>query len=84
MSLSRRLQLLLDEQRYQRVAAEAQARGVSVARVIRDAIDRSLTPSADRRAVALRHIFDAEPMPVPEDPADLRAELDELRGRRFA
>lgn len=83
-TLSHRLQLLLDEERYQRVAAEARARGVSVARVIRDAIDRSLSPTQDRRAAALRQILGAEPMPVPEHPADLRAELDEIRGERFA
>jgi hypothetical protein len=82
--LSHRLQLLLDEQRYQRVAAEARARGVSVARVIRDAIDRSLAPAHDRRAAALRTILTAEPMPVPDNPADLRAELDEIRGARFS
>ena len=84
MSLNRRLQILLDEQRYQRIAAEAQARGVSVARVIRDAIDRGLGPSADRRADALRQILTAEPMAVPAEPAGLRAELEDIRGERFA
>lgn len=84
MSLTRRLQILLDEQRYQRVAAEAEARGVSVARVIRDAIDRGLGQTEDRRADALRHILAAAPMAVPDEPAELRAELDEIRGERFA
>ena len=84
MSLTRRLQILLDEQRYQRVAAEAEARGVSVARVIRDAIDRGLGQTEDRRVDALRHILAAAPMAVPDEPAELRAELDEIRGERFA
>jgi len=45
----RRLHLLLDEARYQRVAAEARRRGVSVASVIREAIDRGLSaPGAGR------------------------------------
>jgi hypothetical protein len=83
MSLTRRLQILLDEQRYQRVAAEAEARGVSVARVIRDAIDRGLGPTDDRRTDALRHILAAEPMAVPAEPAELRAELNEIRRERF-
>ena len=83
MSLTRRLQILLDEQRYQRVAAEAELRGVSVARVIRDAIDRGLGHTDDRRADALRQIMTAATMAVPADPADLRAELDEIRGERF-
>jgi len=84
MSLTRRLQILLDEQRYQRVAAEAASRGVSAARVIRDAIDRGLGQTEDRRTEALRQILNAAPMSVPEDPADLRAELDDIRGGRFA
>ena len=36
----RRLQILLDEARYRRVAAEADASGRSVAAVIREAIDQ--------------------------------------------
>lgn len=40
--MSRRLQLLLDEERYQRVAAEAKKKRLSVAAVIRDAIDASV------------------------------------------
>jgi hypothetical protein len=83
MSLTRRLQILLDEARYQRLAAEAAARGVSVAQVIRDAIDRGVGNSPVDRAAALRRILAAEPMPVPDDPANLRAELEQIRGERF-
>lgn len=79
--LDRRLQILLDEQRYQRVAGLARARGVSVATVVRDAIDRGLPAEPARRKAAARRLLGAEPMPVPE-PDELRAELDELRGRR--
>lgn len=80
MSLDRRLQLLLDEERYQRVSSLARQRGSSVAAVLREAIDRGL-PSADRqRAAAARLILAADPMPVP-DPAQLREELEELRSR---
>ena len=81
MPLDRRLQLLLDEDRYLRVSALARQRGTSVAAVIREAIDRGL-PSADRRrSAAARRLLEAEPMPVPHV-ADLLVELDELRGRR--
>lgn len=76
----RRLQLLLDEPRYQKVAAVARARGVSVAAVIREAIDRAVPSEQSRRSSAARAILDAPDMPVP-DPGDLRRELDELRGR---
>lgn len=81
MPMDRRLQLLLDDDRYQRVASLARSRGSSVAAVLREAIDRGL-PSTDReRASAGRQVLQAAPMPVP-DPPDLRAELDELRSRR--
>lgn len=40
--MTHRLQILLDEERYQRVAAEAKRKRLSVAAVIRDAIDAAL------------------------------------------
>jgi hypothetical protein len=76
-----RVQLLLDDDRHRRVTALAKQRQVSVATVIREAIDRGLPDHERRRFEAGRRILDAPDMPVPEDPADLRAELDELRGR---
>lgn len=47
--MTHRLQILLDEERYQRVAAEAQRKRLSVAAVIRDAIDTALAKE-DRTA----------------------------------
>lgn len=78
--LDRRVHLLLDEARYRRVEAVARSRGVSVATVIRDAIDRGLPAHVQRRADAGRRLLDADPMPVPE-PDEFRRELDEVRGR---
>lgn len=81
--LTRRLQLLLDDDRYQRLADEAKRRDISVAAVIRDAIDRSLTlpqSRAERRRRAIDAILAAAPMPVPDDPEDLRREIDEMYG----
>lgn len=78
--LDHRLQILLDEERYQRVAREARRRGISVAAVIREAIDR-LPEDSDRRRAAIATILAADPMPVPEDPADLRRELDAAHNR---
>ncbi len=80
--LTRRLQILLDEDRYQRAAAAARVRGVSVATVIREAIDRGLPADDDERSKALHRILSAEPVAVPADPAELVAELHELRGRQ--
>jgi len=79
--LDRRLQILLDEERYRRVATEAAARGTSVASVVREAIDRTFPVPTARRRAAVRELLDADDMTVPEVDG-LRAELEELRGRR--
>jgi hypothetical protein len=81
--LDRRLQVLIDEERWTRLEREADRRGVSVATVVREAIDQRFPTHADERRRALQAILDAEPMEVPE-PEDLREELNRLRGRRSA
>jgi len=81
MSLDHRLQILLDAERHARLLAVARERGVSVATVVREAIDRGLpAPDARRRAAAGR-LLEADPMPVP-DPDLLAGELADLRARR--
>jgi predicted DNA-binding protein len=75
--LTHRLQILIDEERYERVRALARQRGTSVASVIREALDRGLPATQQRRAAAARRILHAAPM----ETGDLLAELDELRGR---
>jgi predicted transcriptional regulator len=75
--LTHRLQLLLDDERYERVQTLARQRGTSVAAVIREALDRGLPATQRRRSAAARRILAAEPMQM----TDLLAELDELRGR---
>jgi hypothetical protein len=81
MPLEHRLQILLDEERHGRISAAARERGVSVAAVVREAIDRGLAnPGAQRRAAGLR-LLEAPDMPVPEL-QELRAELDAVRDRR--
>lgn len=82
MSYEKRLQILLDQERYERVSALARSRGVSVAAVIRDAIDRGLGVPADVRSAALDVILDAAPAEVPDDPDELVSELHEMRGAR--
>lgn len=78
-TLDRRVHLLLDEPRFRKVEREAARRRVSVATVIRDAID-GLPAGDDRRRDAVAGILAAPPMPVPADPTDLLRELDEARG----
>jgi hypothetical protein len=75
--LTHRLQILIDDERYERVRAVAQQRGTSVASVIREALDRGLPATQSRRSAAGRRILNAVPMEV----GDLITELDELRGR---
>lgn len=74
-----RLQVLIDAAQRSRLEQTAAARGVSVASLVRHAIDVVFPPNADRRASAAADILAAEPMPVP-DVDELRAELDRLRG----
>ena len=80
MSLDRRLQLLLDEERYARIAGIAQREHRSVASVIREAIDRHVGVTPDRRIRALEAIRSADRMDVP-DPEGLREELIDVRSR---
>ena len=81
-TMTRHLHVLLDEDRWHRLEVEATRRQVSVAAVVRDAIDVVLAPTdLDQRRAAADAILRAEPMPVPDDPADLRRELDEARSR---
>lgn len=74
----RRLQILLDEQRYRRVAARARERKTSVAAVIREAIDVALPADLAKKRAAAKRILAAEPIPLP-DWDELKAELDEAR-----
>jgi predicted DNA-binding protein len=76
-----RLQILLDDERHERITVAAQERGVSVATVVREAIDRGLPTAEHRRRGAVRRVLDAPDMSVP-DVAELRSELETLRSRR--
>lgn len=78
--LDRRLQILLDDARYRRLAARARERNMSVAAVIREAIDLAIPADLAKKQAAWRRIAKAEPMAVPDDPRELKAELEELRG----
>lgn len=81
MPLERRLQILLDEDRHRRITDVARERGVSVATVVREAIDRGLAlPDGQRRAAGDR-VLESPDMPVPPV-EELRTELDALRARR--
>jgi len=78
--MERRLQLLLDEQRYDRVQREAARSGRSVAAVIREAIDVRFADDADVRRDALGSLLErveSRPDDSPgEDWADIKDALE--------
>ena len=79
--LTRRLQILLDERQYTRLAAYARERNLSVGAAVRVAIDAAIPSARDERRAAARRVLTAQAMSVPP-PNELRQELDELRARR--
>jgi hypothetical protein len=76
-TMTRRLQLLLDEGRYTRLERRAKRRGTSVAAVIREAIDTTFPDEDLDRERAVQFLLDAEPMPIEDWPV-LKREIDEL------
>jgi len=78
--LDRRLQILLDDARYRRVATAARERKTSVAAIIREAIDQALPVELDRKRRAAAELLAAEPVPVPETVEELKAEIRAGRG----
>jgi hypothetical protein len=81
MPLEHRLQILLDDERHSRITAAARERGVSVATVVREAIDRGVIASDSRRKAAGRRLLEAADMAVP-GVDELKAEISALRARR--
>jgi uncharacterized membrane protein len=79
--LTRRLQVLIDDERHDRLETEAARRGVPVAVLVREALDAAYPITVAERREAADRILAAEPMSVPSVD-DLLSELDVLRGRR--
>lgn len=84
--MERRLQILLDEKRYDRLTGEAERTGRSVAAVVREAIDmRFPDDGGQARADAARTLLSLSDMDVsnpPDDgpgesPAELKAAYEE-------
>lgn len=77
MSLDRRLQVLVDDVRYDRLERESQRRGVSVATIVREALDIALPSTAEERRRAGDALLSAPPIDV-GDWQDLREELSSV------
>jgi hypothetical protein len=73
--LNHRLQVLIDDERYERLKRESATTGVPIGAIVRRAIDRELPVTADERSAAITRFLAADPIPVPDDPADLEAEI---------
>jgi predicted DNA-binding ribbon-helix-helix protein len=76
--LTRRTQLLLDDELHRRLREIAAQRGISMGALIREAIDEKLSRTQDARAQAFTSLLEAEPMPVEDWPA-MKEEM--LEGR---
>lgn len=76
-TLTRRLQVLLDAERFARLEREAARRGSSVATLVREAIDAAFPDDGISRADAARLLLDAEPILIHDWPV-LKAEIDEM------
>ena len=84
--LEKRLQLLLDADRYQKVSQEAERSGRSVAAVIREAIDlRFPAVGVDVRMAAATELLALDPGPgIGEGPEELKAIYETTDGFEIA
>ena len=76
--LTRRLQILIDEERYERVERAARKRHGSVAAAIRAAIDLAYPADLEERRTAAETILSAPQIDVP-DIEKLKKELEAIR-----
>lgn len=65
--LEKRMQVLLDHERYERLEREANRRGQSVGATVRDAIDLLLDADSERR-LAMRRALLRAPTPIGCEP----------------
>ncbi|MDN5749498.1 MAG: ribbon-helix-helix domain-containing protein [Pseudonocardia sp.] len=77
--LTQRLQLLIDEDRFARLAQEAERRGSSVAALVREAIDATFPPSFPSRSAAAELLLGAEPIRI-GGWAETKAEIELMYG----
>lgn len=80
MTLTRRLQVLLDEERYGRLERRARESGASIGLLVRRAIDEAYPPEVTDRVAAMEEFLASEPMPVEDWDVMKRQMLDEMYG----
>jgi hypothetical protein len=80
--LQRRLQIMIDDARFQRLQGRARDQGISVAAVIRNLVDAGVpADDSSRRAAAARIIRNAPSGDDQLEPAEMRSELDDAHDR---
>jgi plasmid stability protein len=75
--LTRRTQLLLDDDLHRRLREIAAQRGISMGALIREAIDEKLSQAQDDRARAIDKLLAAKPMPVDDWPVMKKQMLED-------
>jgi hypothetical protein len=76
--LSNRLQLLLDDDRRDRLERESSRTGAPISVLVRRAIDRMYPPDGSKLETAVDRFLALEPMPVEDWPQMKQAMRDEL------
>ncbi|MGA9313204.1 MAG: CopG family transcriptional regulator [Solirubrobacteraceae bacterium] len=82
-SLTRRTQLLLDDDLHRRLRETAAQRGISLGALIREAIDEKLSRVHEDRAKAIDELLAADPMPVDDWPVMKRELIDDMYADSF-
>ena len=82
-SLTRRTQLLLDDELHRRLREIATERGISIGALIREAIDEKLASIQDSRSRAFAKLLEAEPMPVEDWPVMKQQILEDRYGKLY-
>lgn len=81
--LTRRTQLLLDDELHRRLREIAARRGISMGALIREAVEEKLSRTQDARAEAIQQLLDAEPMPVEDWPVMKRQMVEDMNADTF-
>jgi plasmid stability protein len=76
--LTRRTQLLLDDDLHRRLRETAAQRGISLGALIREAIDEKLSRAQDDRAKAFAKLLAAPPMPVDDWPVMKKQMIEDM------
>ncbi len=76
--LTRRTQLLLDDDLHRHLRETAAQRGISLGALIREAIDEKLSRVQDDCAKAIDELLAAEPMPVDDWPIMKRQMIEDM------